>query len=182
MPPYPAVIVSLQLTSAPSAQIYLLRGSYRNSTNYFRPVSTNGFERTKRIKVAARDGDFDPARRFRQRKSSIYVLVLRYLGHFPIMRLESCERGMRNNVGAPRLTAGLKRTLRNQKTSPPFYRGEKNEWSRIEIVFSFFFFFFLSFFPPSFATIVHTLQPRILFIIIPSYFSTERMNRVYEIT
>lgn len=43
-----------------------------------------------------------------------------------------------------RLTAGLKRTLRNQKTSPPFYRREKNEW--IEIVFPFFLFLLLPFF------------------------------------
>lgn len=64
-----------------------------------------------------------------------------YLGHFPIMRLEACERGMRNNVSAPRLTAGLKRTLRNQKTtSRPFYRGEWMEQDRNRL-----FFFSLSF-------------------------------------
>lgn len=73
-----------------------------------------------------------------------------------------------------RLTAGLKRTLRNQKTSPPFYRREKNEW--IEIVFPFFLFLLLPFFFRNHRPT--TLQPRILFIIIPSYFSTERMNRI----
>lgn len=98
----------------------------------------DGFEEIK--DVAAYKGDFDPARLFRQRKSSIYVLVLprRYLGHFPIMRLEACERGMRNNVSAPRLTAGLKRTLRNQKTtSRPFYRGEWMEQDRNRLFFLF---------------------------------------------
>lgn len=61
-----------------------------------------------------------------------------YLGHFPIMRLEACERGMRNNVSAPRLTAGLKRTLRNQKTtSRPFYRGEWMEQDRNRLFFLF---------------------------------------------
>lgn len=59
--------------------------------------SKTRFRRDKRHRhVAAHKGDFDPARLFRQRKSSIYVL--RYLGHFPIMRLEACERGMRNNI------------------------------------------------------------------------------------
>lgn len=110
-----------------------------NSADYFRLFPPrDGHEEIK--DVAAHKGDFDPARLFRRRKSSIYVAVLprRYLGHFPIMRLEACERGMRNNVSAQRLTAGLKRMLRNQKTTSSLLQRRMNGAGSKS---SFFFFF-----------------------------------------
>lgn len=109
-----------------------------NSADYFRLFPPrDGHEE---IKDVAHKGDFDPARLFRRRKSSIYVAVLprRYLGHFPIMRLEACERGMRNNVSAQRLTAGLKRMLRNQKTTSSLLQRRMNgAGSKSSFFFSF---------------------------------------------
>ena len=143
-----------------------------NSADYFRLFPPrDGHEEIK--DVAAHKGDFDPARLFRRRKSSIYVAVLprRYLGHFPIMRLEACERGMRNNVSAQRLTAGLKRMLRNQKTTFSLLQRRMNGAGSKS---SFFFpslLFFLSFRNHR----PRNSQHRILFI--PSSFSAERMNR-----
>ena len=121
-----------------------------NSADYFRLFPPrDGHEEIK--DVAAHKGDFDPARLFRRRKSSIYVAVLprRYLGHFPIMRLEACERGMRNNVSAQRLTAGLKRMLRNQKTTSSLLQRRMNGAGSKSS-------FFFSFSP--FATIAHAIR------------------------
>lgn len=125
-----------------------------NSADYFRLFPPrDGHEEIK--DVAAHKGDFDPARLFRRRKSSIYVAVLprRYLGHFPIMRLEACERGMRNNVSAQRLTAGLKRMLRNQKTTSSLLQRRMNGAGSKSS-----FFFLLSFSFSRFATIAHAIR------------------------
>lgn len=127
----------------------------RNSADYFRPIPRrHGFEEIKDIDMLRRTKETLTLLDSSARESHPFMSSVTS-ATFPL-----CASKLVNAecvIILARLTAGLKRTLRNQKrTSRSFYL-EEDEWSRIEIVL----FFSLSFFFP-FLFLV--LQPRILLI------------------